>query len=210
MKLFFDTEFTGLHKDTTLISIGIISEDNRCFYGTFTDYDESQVDDWISENVINNLSLSKKLKRLFDVTEVTGTKEEIKESFLEWLTTFDDEYFELVSDVCHYDMVLFIDMFGTAFDLPEFISPAIYDINNDLSSWMNISLADAFNLNREDFLKEIVENSDDDIYYELMPILKIGETDKHNSLYDAIIIKYLYELAIPYIERTTFREEGLI
>lgn len=26
MKIFFDTEFTGLHKDTTLISIGLISE----------------------------------------------------------------------------------------------------------------------------------------------------------------------------------------
>ena len=26
MKIFFDTEFTGLHKDTTLISIGLIGE----------------------------------------------------------------------------------------------------------------------------------------------------------------------------------------
>lgn len=26
MKIFFDTEFTGLHQETTLISIGLISE----------------------------------------------------------------------------------------------------------------------------------------------------------------------------------------
>ena len=60
MKLFFDTEFTGLHKDTTLISIGIISEDERTFYAELTDYDKSQVDDWIKENVIDNLLLKDK------------------------------------------------------------------------------------------------------------------------------------------------------
>ena len=31
MKLFFDTEFTGLHQATTLISLGIIAEDGRTF-----------------------------------------------------------------------------------------------------------------------------------------------------------------------------------
>lgn len=32
MKVFFDTEFTGLHKDTTLISIGLVDEYNNHFY----------------------------------------------------------------------------------------------------------------------------------------------------------------------------------
>ena len=31
MKIFFDTEFTGLHKDTTIISIGMISENGKKF-----------------------------------------------------------------------------------------------------------------------------------------------------------------------------------
>ena len=31
MRLFFDTEFTGLHKNTTLISIGIIAENGKSF-----------------------------------------------------------------------------------------------------------------------------------------------------------------------------------
>jgi len=34
-RIFFDTEFTGLHKDTTLISIGLIAEDGRTFYAEF-------------------------------------------------------------------------------------------------------------------------------------------------------------------------------
>ena len=39
MKVFFDTEFTGLHRNTTLISIGLVSEDGRTFYAEFNDYD---------------------------------------------------------------------------------------------------------------------------------------------------------------------------
>ena len=38
MKIFFDTEFTGLHKHTTLISIGMIDEDGRIFSGEFIYY----------------------------------------------------------------------------------------------------------------------------------------------------------------------------
>ena len=41
MKAFFDTEFTGLHKDTTLISIGIVMADGREFYRELNDYNKS-------------------------------------------------------------------------------------------------------------------------------------------------------------------------
>lgn len=54
-KLFFDTEFTGLHQNTTLISIGIVSEHGHKFYAELNDYDQSQVNDWLRENVINKL-----------------------------------------------------------------------------------------------------------------------------------------------------------
>lgn len=54
MKLFFDTEFTGLHKDTTLISLGMVDEDGRTFYAEFNDYDKSQCDEWIQKNVHNS------------------------------------------------------------------------------------------------------------------------------------------------------------
>ena len=57
-KLFIDTEFTGLHKGTTLISIGIISECGRRFYAELTDYDKTQLNDWLNENVIASLYLT--------------------------------------------------------------------------------------------------------------------------------------------------------
>jgi len=58
-KIFFDTEMTGLHRGTTLVSIGMVSEDDKTFYAEFTDYDKSQVDPWIQENVINNLKYNR-------------------------------------------------------------------------------------------------------------------------------------------------------
>lgn len=191
MQLFFDTEFTGLHKDTTLISLGIISEDNKCFYATLTDYDTTQVDDWISENVINKLELSDEIRSLYDVYEIEGTKEEVKEGLLDWLGTLDDTHFELVSDVCHYDMVLFIDLFGTAFDLPEFIAPCCYDINQDIY-YTSFSMGEAFDINREKLLKALTKDSEDDLYYYAESILDMGDNSKHNSLYDAVVIKALY------------------
>lgn len=59
MKIYFDTEFTGLNLPTTLISIGLISEDGRYFYAEFTDYDKLQVEPWVQKNVIDNLYIDK-------------------------------------------------------------------------------------------------------------------------------------------------------
>ena len=56
--LFLDSEFTGLRKDTTLISLGIESQDGRTFYAEFNDYDTTQVDDWLQNNVIDTLLMS--------------------------------------------------------------------------------------------------------------------------------------------------------
>ena len=53
-KLFIDLEFTGLHQATTPISLGIISECGKTFYAEFTDYDRTQLNDWLEENIIPN------------------------------------------------------------------------------------------------------------------------------------------------------------
>lgn len=38
MKIFFDTEFTGLKKDTDLLSIGLVTETWEEFYAELYDY----------------------------------------------------------------------------------------------------------------------------------------------------------------------------
>ena len=115
MKIFFDTEFTGLHKDTTLISIGLIDENGRTFYAELTDYDKSQVNEWLTVNVIDNLKFNKYSEKLPGINfgpennvELKSNKLTVQTYLARWLWAYDEV--ELVSDVCHYDMVLFIDI----------------------------------------------------------------------------------------------------
>lgn len=180
MNIFFDTEFTGLHKNTTLISIGLVSADGRTFYAELTDYDEGQCDEWIKGNVIDNLLFKNECfvrRDRHGEQEVRGTKQQAAAYLRRWLSQFDDV--QLVSDVCHYDMVLLIDIFGTAFDLPENVSASCHDINQDIAKHYGISEKNAFNKSREAIL---AENS----------TLIGGE--KHNALYDAFVIREIYKI----------------
>lgn len=181
MLLFFDTEFTGLCKDTTLISIGIVSENGKRFYAELTDYDGSQVDDWIDEHVIQNLALKGNkdfLKEYDNLSYYYGHSMEISLRLKEWLKQFD--LIQFVSDVCHYDMVLLIDLIThgkTAIDLPKNISAVCHDINQDIAVVYGISDFISFDKSREQILDDAG--------------VKISG-QKHNSLYDAEVIKEIY------------------
>lgn len=184
MKIFFDTEFTGLHKDTNLISIGLISENGKEFYAEISGIDDRDIDDnWLKENVLNH-TVEYGNGYVLDIVDdennyYVGSKQDIASFLQEWLMQFDD--IELVSDVCHFDMVLFIDLFGSAFDVPMNICPACYDINQDIARLYNLSLKDAFDYSRE----KILEGHNVNV---------TGE--KHNAMYDARVIKTLYEILI--------------
>lgn len=171
MKIFFDTEFTGLHKDTTLISIGLISDEGFIFYAEFNDYDKSQIDGWLQTNVIDNLLLDG--KEMVDVTPFKticcGNKEFIKKHLLKWLDF--GEKIEIWSDCLAYDWVLFNDIFGHAiYDKPK----DIYYIPFDICTLFKIKGIDP-DISREEYVEmHNLEN-------------------KHNALHDARIIKECYE-----------------
>lgn len=183
MNLYFDTEFTGLHKNTTLVSIGIVAENGQKFYAEFSDYDESQCDDWLKENVLKhtilggNNTLAKRLGEDNNTTVVLGSKADIQYELGEWLKQFDSVQF--VSDVCHYDMVLLIDIFGGAFDLPKNVSAVCHDINQDIARHYGISEREAFDKSREKIVSELCRQQ--------------ITGDKHNALYDAEVIKAIYK-----------------
>ena len=202
MKLFFDTEFTGLSKDTTLISVGVVSEDKRKFYAEFTDYNHSKLTSWVKENVINHLLFrlpepgesyyysASRAEFNFPGSdfysawnlELNGTKKIIYESINHWLTQFDEVQF--ISDVCHYDFVLMVDLLtngGTALDLPENISAVCHDLNMDIARHFHVSDREAFDMNREKIMNDLCGPED------------IVTGNKHNSLYDAQIIKTIYD-----------------
>ena len=179
MKIYFDTEFTGLHKDTTLISIGLVAEDGKTFYAELTDYDKSQCDEWIEKNVIGNLLYPNREGAQNDGNNmvVIGNKELVKSYLTSWLDQYKSV--EFVSDVCHYDMVLLIDIFGHAFKLPSHVCAACHDINQDIARHYDVDEIVAFDKSREEI---IAENA----------IAIKG--DKHNALYDAKVIKEIYHI----------------
>ena len=210
MNVYFDTEFTGLVPGTTLISIGMVTEKDERFYAEFTDFNELLCDDWIFDNVIANLrqdymrgKISDRVSVVENETYVVGDSSYIRPILEEWLADQADisenKRIQLVGDVCHYDMVLLANLFGGAKKLPEFINPCAYDIcqdicprveydgkhptvlNNKKLYWYpdTEQMFNAFELNRENLVKTLEGK------------LPVGE--KHNSLYDALITKEIYE-----------------
>jgi hypothetical protein len=195
MKIFMDTEFTGLHKDTTLISIGLISEDGRTFYAELTDYDKSRIDKWLKENVIDNLIFKEPplgqqnhylQSRIYhDVPiplmhnlELRGNKDEVRIALTEWLSQFDSV--EMWSDCLAYDWVLFNDLFGHAFNIPK----NVYYIPFDICTLFEIRRVDP-DINREEFADGFINTEGKSINPNVIA--------KHNALWDAIVIKACYE-----------------
>lgn len=187
-KIFFDTEFTGLHQNTTLISIGLVSEDNRTFYAEFNDYDRLQCDDWIKEHVIDNLvmkppkpgeqeyyhakrdksnPIGQDIYNGYSV-QLRNNKETIADELALWLSQFGDV--EMWSDCLSYDWVLFSQLYGHAFNIPV----NVYYIPFDICTLFKVKNVDP-DINREKF----AEVEDVNL--------------KHNSLWDARVIKMCYE-----------------
>ena len=175
-KIFFDTEFTGLHKNTTLISIGIVSDCGRTFYAEFTDYDKTQLNMWLIKNVMFKLKFEDgedihvvKYSCDHTETEMSGSKKEISAELVKWFNSFEDNI-EMWSDCLAYDWVLFCDLFGGAMKIPS----CIYYIPFDISTLFKIKGIDP-DINRRDFSSHN----------------EIG--NEHNALYDALLIKKCYD-----------------
>lgn len=188
MRIYLDTEFTGLRKETSLISIGIVADDGKEFYAELNDYDEDQVDEWLQNNVINNLrfkcaeggqeeyyvatraesdKIPSDMFKGYSV-EFRGSKQEVERELRRWLDQFDDV--EVWSDCLAYDWVLFNDIFGHAFNIPKHV----YYIPFDISTLMKVKGIDP-DINREEFSG-----------------MTVGK-EKHNALWDAKVIKACYE-----------------
>ena len=112
MNIFFDTEFTGLHQHTTLISFGAINESGEeSFYHELNDYDKSQVDAWQQENIFPNLLPHQK----------PVPREKLKFDLEDWLKDFGEEII-IWGDCLAYDWVLFCELWGGALNVPSWIN----------------------------------------------------------------------------------------
>lgn len=170
MKIFFDTEFTGLRKDTSLISIGLISENGQTFYAEMAGIKTDNLDDWIKENVLPGLRFGREYSSRptvdLDHHAMKASSEQIRDDLTEWLSQF--EKVEIWSDCLAYDWVLFCDLYGSALNIPE----NVYYIPFDLSTLLKIKGVDP-DVNREEYSG-------------------ITTGHKHNALHDAKVIRACY------------------
>jgi len=186
-KLFLDTEFSGLHQKTTLISIGIVSETGETFYCELDDYDETQCDKWIKDNVIAKLKHKRPLvfmptpipndRKISDYPDgaeqypysrinhynsqedsiagfsidMMGDMDNLKDELTEWLAQF--KKIEIWSDTYAYDWVLFCEIFGHAFKVPEQVDYIPFD----LSTLFKVKGIDP-DVSREDYAKNTLNN----------------------------------------------------
>lgn len=152
MNVYFDTEFTGLIPRASLISIGLITEDNdMCYLEMSKECIPAYAfeNPWIKKHVIDNL--------IEPVSGVVYSEKEMAEKLREFFSKIGQEV-QLVSDVCHYDMVLLCNLFGGAFELPKNVVPSCYDINQDIARYLEISPAKAFDISREGFVIKHCKN----------------------------------------------------
>lgn len=162
-----------MHQNTTLISIGCVDEDGRTFYAELTDYDQSQVDDWLQKNVIDHLfgsadamsRVNPPIRLAFRATALT-----VANGLSQWLEHYD--LVEMWSDCYAYDWVLFCNLFGGAFGIPK----NVYYIPFDLATLLKVKRIDP-DISREEYAG-----------------LTGGK--KHNALWDAKVIKACYEKAM--------------
>jgi hypothetical protein len=92
------------------------------------------------------------------------------------------EHVVIVGDVLAYDWVLFCDIFGGALHIPKNIFYIPVDIASMLYDRGGKKFADE---SRLDIYSEYAENT-----------YKFFDIKPHNSLYDAYVIKYIFENVI--------------
>lgn len=186
MKVFFDMEFTGLHQNTTPISIGCVCEGSTAsFYAEFTDYDIDQVDDWIRDNVLIHLRLKREHgdptqiyhdSAFKDAVRVSGNKEAIASALYTWLYRIheiDGQSVEMWSDCLAYDWMLLCELFKGALNIPEFI----YYIPFDLATLFKVKGIDP-DISREEY----IDHRD--------------TSHKHDAINDASAIYLCYQKAV--------------
>jgi hypothetical protein len=91
MNIFLDTEFTNFPEDECdLISIGLVDENGREFYGELTDYRQEACSDFVKQVVIPLLKRHK--------NTVVGNKFSVGKELNEWLKFYGDEVVTICFD----------------------------------------------------------------------------------------------------------------
>lgn len=109
MKIFLDLEFLedGPTKPVHFLSIGLVAEDGREYYGVNAECPIHEANDWVRNNVLPHIDMSKAVSR-----------EQLRGEILAFVLAGDGkpEFWGWYSD---YDWVVFCQLFGRMVDLPK-------------------------------------------------------------------------------------------
>lgn len=117
MKYFLDTEFIEYPCTIDLVSIGLVSEDNRKLYLVSNEYDASKANDFVKNNVLTKLDKQN--------AEILSNKK-IAQRVIEFVG--DDKNPDFYGYYCDYDWVVFCWLFGSMSGLPYFFPKYCRDI----------------------------------------------------------------------------------
>jgi len=139
MKYFIDTEFIeGFHKPflgkkrhfIDLISIGLVDESGREYYGISMDFDIKDANAWVNKNVLSQLpskyaSWPDDSPRMHKEAAYWKSNTVIRKEILNFFGCVSDgknwkapDGIEVYGYYSDYDWVLFCSLFGTMMDLP--------------------------------------------------------------------------------------------
>ena len=123
-RLFLDTEFTGLHQQTSLISLAIVAETGRAFYAEFSDFKKDQLTPWLEENVLSHLTMTKQRDGYIDqatenLIQVKGNHAFVRSLIETFLGQFEAVGFWI--DYVAFDWVLFCELWGGSMELPKHV-----------------------------------------------------------------------------------------
>jgi len=177
MNLYYDSEFTGLHQTSTLISMAFVADDGREFYAEFNDYSQEQCDEWIQKNVLHHTRwINDPLVTSGSWTEKNttcsyGNSKQNRQAFTDWLAHYDQV--EVWADCLAWDWVLLCELYGGALQKPE----QIFYMPFDLVTLFKIQGLNP-DTDREEFAALATNGG--------------NQGHRHNALHDARVVQACY------------------
>ena len=132
VQLFLDTEFTGLHQQARLISLGLCAESGAAFYAELAGLDLAALDPWVGDHVVPQtrwLSRPGAPREWVQEGELTAGFDAapgVARALTDWLGRWSRV--EVWADCLAYDWVLFCELFGGARALPPQVFYMPFDL----------------------------------------------------------------------------------
>ncbi len=110
MRYFYDTEFIEDGRTIELISIGVVAEDGREYYGVSTEFDPDRAGPWVRTHVLPKLPPP--------ASPVWRSRSQIRSDLEAFLRVDGGDPIELWAWVGAYDHVVLCQLWGQMTDLP--------------------------------------------------------------------------------------------